>query len=297
MKACDLGSTRGCSNLGVLYQQGQLGTADFAKAARYYEKSCALGSGVGCYNRAVLVRDGLGEPADRSRAHDLFVANCEAKKNANSCLQAGGSLGKGNYDQKIKFFGVACDNDIQVACFNLGVAHENRIARGKTMAELERDRDLGEKAFAKACRLGDKDGCGKKAPILARDRVRVGSAQAKRSLVAYRPRDHGCNFSKFVWYEDDPASVRAARNRLLQNKHCLTRWTRAEVSRLNSIVADVEGFVRYDIDEGKTTWTVSLSCECTAELDSAMQKYLKERDLIRDRINRRVRGFNRDLAS
>jgi len=294
-KGCDLGSTRGCSNLGLLYQQGKLGSADYAKAARYYEKSCALGSGVGCHNRAILVRDGLGEPADRSRAYELLVANCEAKKNANSCLQAGGFLGKGNYDKKIKFFGVACDNDIQVACFNLGVAHENRIARGKTMAELERDRDLGEKAFAKACRLGDRDGCGKKARILATDRNRVWSAQAKRALVAYRPRNHGCDFSKFVWYEDNPASVAAAKNRLYQEHQCVDRWRKAEANRLNSIVQNVGGSVRYS--DQQTTSRVPQSCKCKTEFDAAWKRYGDENDRINGIANRRVKGFNRDLAS
>ncbi|MCQ2661099.1 SEL1-like repeat protein [Helicobacter pylori] len=42
-KACDLKYGGGCSNLGVLYQNGQVVEKDLTKAAYFYSKACKLG--------------------------------------------------------------------------------------------------------------------------------------------------------------------------------------------------------------------------------------------------------------
>ena len=294
-KACDLGSTRGCSNLGYMYQLGKLGAADYEQAARFYEKSCALGSGVGCNNRAVLVRDGLGEPADEGRAYELFKANCEAKENANSCYSAGLLLAVGHHDRKIRYFTVACDKDLAAGCYQLGRAYNNRIQAGKTNADLERDRDLGNASFAKACKMNLERACRSKASILPRDRTRVGSAEAKRALVAYRPRAHGCNFRKFDLNANDPASVRFARNRFRENRECHQRWQRREVARLNAIVSDFSGYVRYD--GRRTEWRPGAACRCQTDLDNAVGRMTDMSSDIIGRMNRRMEAFNRIMAS
>ncbi|GAA8323806.1 hypothetical protein HpBT193_05340 [Helicobacter pylori] len=47
-KACDLNDGGGCSNLGVLYQNGQGVEKNLTKAAQFYSKACKLGNQKAC---------------------------------------------------------------------------------------------------------------------------------------------------------------------------------------------------------------------------------------------------------
>ncbi|MGL2768073.1 tetratricopeptide repeat protein [Helicobacter pylori] len=47
-KACDLKDGLGCSNLGVLYQNGQGVEKDLIEAAYLYSKACKLGEQLAC---------------------------------------------------------------------------------------------------------------------------------------------------------------------------------------------------------------------------------------------------------
>jgi len=53
-KACDMGDTYGCYNLGVLYENGQGVRQSHAKAAKLYKKSCDMRLELGCKNYARL---------------------------------------------------------------------------------------------------------------------------------------------------------------------------------------------------------------------------------------------------
>ena len=57
-KACDSGNARGCSNLGVLYENGQGVKQDYQKAAQLYQKACDSGNAEGCYNLGVSYENG-----------------------------------------------------------------------------------------------------------------------------------------------------------------------------------------------------------------------------------------------
>ncbi|GAA8464445.1 hypothetical protein KKKH24_00460 [Helicobacter pylori] len=47
-KACDLNNGGGCSNLGVLYQNGEGVEKNLIKAAYFYSKACKLGNQKAC---------------------------------------------------------------------------------------------------------------------------------------------------------------------------------------------------------------------------------------------------------
>ena len=49
-KACDGGDAEGCSNLGLLYKNGQGVKQDYQKAAQLYQKACDSGEAKGCFN-------------------------------------------------------------------------------------------------------------------------------------------------------------------------------------------------------------------------------------------------------
>nr|WP_314239031.1 hypothetical protein [uncultured Campylobacter sp.] len=57
-KACDEGWALGCSNLGVLYADGQGVKQNFPTAKQYYGKACDLGLQLGCDNYRMLNEKG-----------------------------------------------------------------------------------------------------------------------------------------------------------------------------------------------------------------------------------------------
>ncbi|MEO0682267.1 MAG: tetratricopeptide repeat protein, partial [Pseudomonadota bacterium] len=65
---CAGGNAGGCTNLGVLHQQGRGMDQDFAEAARLYRQGCDGGDARGCSNLGVLHHQGLGMDPDLAEA-------------------------------------------------------------------------------------------------------------------------------------------------------------------------------------------------------------------------------------
>ncbi|EPZ67550.1 beta-lactamase [Helicobacter pylori UM038] len=76
-KACDLNNGGGCSNLGVLYQNGQGVEKDLIKAAYLYSRACELKDGWGCSFLGVLYYNGDGVKQDSKKAVALFEKACK----------------------------------------------------------------------------------------------------------------------------------------------------------------------------------------------------------------------------
>ncbi|WP_154466089.1 tetratricopeptide repeat protein [Helicobacter pylori] len=76
-KACDLNNGRGCSNLGVLYQNGQGVEKDLTKAAYLYSRACELKDGWGCSFLGALYYNGDGVKQDSKKAVALFEKACK----------------------------------------------------------------------------------------------------------------------------------------------------------------------------------------------------------------------------
>ncbi len=72
-KACDLNNGGGCSNLGVLYQNGQGVEKDLIKAAYFYSKACDLNNGRGCGNLGVLYHNGDGVKRDSKKPFNISL--------------------------------------------------------------------------------------------------------------------------------------------------------------------------------------------------------------------------------
>ena len=76
---CDRGNLRGCSNLGVLYDNGDGVTPDHQKAATLFEHACKDGRGqaeaCGAYGH--LLAEGTWVPKDIPRAAKLFTDACK----------------------------------------------------------------------------------------------------------------------------------------------------------------------------------------------------------------------------
>ncbi|MCQ2919030.1 sel1 repeat family protein [Helicobacter pylori] len=76
-KACDLKYGGGCSNLGVLYQNGQVVEKDLTKAAQLYSKACGLKDGDGCFNLGRLYYYGEGVEKDLIKAAQYISKACK----------------------------------------------------------------------------------------------------------------------------------------------------------------------------------------------------------------------------
>ncbi len=81
-KACDSGNADGCSNLGVMYKNGQGIKQDYFKAVELYEKACSGGNAKGCFNLGFMYINGYGVKADIEKALNLFGQACEMKEQA-----------------------------------------------------------------------------------------------------------------------------------------------------------------------------------------------------------------------
>ncbi|GAA9164791.1 hypothetical protein HpHA187_01880 [Helicobacter pylori] len=76
-KACGLNNGGGCSNLGVLYQNGQGVEKDLIKVAYPYSRACELKDGCGCSFLGVLYYNGDGVKQDSKKAAALFEKACK----------------------------------------------------------------------------------------------------------------------------------------------------------------------------------------------------------------------------
>ena len=78
-KACDGGDASGCSDLGVLYANGQGVKQDYFKAVELYQKACDGGHASGFYNLGVSYANGQGVKQDKSKAKQLFGKACDMR--------------------------------------------------------------------------------------------------------------------------------------------------------------------------------------------------------------------------
>ncbi|GAA9458007.1 hypothetical protein BTM443_03200 [Helicobacter pylori] len=76
-KACGLNNGGGCSNLGVLYQNGQGVEKDLIKVAYLYSRACELKEGDGCGALGALYYNGDGVKQDSKKAVALFEKACK----------------------------------------------------------------------------------------------------------------------------------------------------------------------------------------------------------------------------
>ena len=72
-----LAQAESCSNLGVLYHNGQGVRQDYAKAAELLKKACGMKNGIACNNLGVLYGRGEGVRQDKSIAKQYYGKACD----------------------------------------------------------------------------------------------------------------------------------------------------------------------------------------------------------------------------
>jgi len=155
-KACDGGLMGGCNNLGLLYDNGQGVSKDFAQARTLYQKACYSGDMGGCGNLGMLYEHGHGVSQDYVQARTLYQKACDGGV-MRGCTNLGRfyAMGQGvkqDYSQARILHQKACDGGEMFGCNNLGVLYQN--GQG-----VRKDYFQARVLFQKACDGGDMMGC------------------------------------------------------------------------------------------------------------------------------------------
>ncbi|MBL8922825.1 MAG: sel1 repeat family protein [Myxococcaceae bacterium] len=157
--ACANNVGEGCYVLGRV----ALSKEKWAEVAKLFEKSCDLSFAEGCVDLGLWVyRNGNGgAPKDPNREVALYKRGCELKL-AGACLEAGdmynsvrgsGSL-PADDTAAAGYYRQGCELNEAQCCFQLARAH--KFGEG-----VEKDSKLKAQFAAKACKLGEKNACGK----------------------------------------------------------------------------------------------------------------------------------------
>jgi TPR repeat protein len=76
-QSCANGESKGCFNLGLIYDTGEPAVQDKAKAISSYKKACEADSSLACNNLGILYADGDGVDRDYSIAINYFDMSCK----------------------------------------------------------------------------------------------------------------------------------------------------------------------------------------------------------------------------
>lgn len=136
-KACAHDIAGACTNLGLLYRNGEGVTRDASRAAALYKKACDANEPSACSNLGFLHNLGEGVAKDETKATALFEKACTAG-NAQACSLLGDQYGNGRGAAKDEAkaavnYTKACDGGILVGCTQLGYYYRNGIGVAKDL--------------------------------------------------------------------------------------------------------------------------------------------------------------------
>jgi TPR repeat protein len=154
--ACNGGVSRGCGNLGSLYQNGKGVNQDLGQAAALYRKGCSGDAWGACFFLGVMYESGSGVPRDQSQAIQLYRRSCEGG-DGRGCTNLGTAFASGNgvpQNQALAsgLFRKACDSGVPRGCSLLGLAYHEGTG-------LPKDDSQAALLTRKGCEAGDPMGC------------------------------------------------------------------------------------------------------------------------------------------
>ncbi len=75
-KACNDGVSEGCTQLGIIYENGQGTRIDYKKALEYYQSQCNDGVSEGCTQLGIIYENGQGTRIDYKKALEYYQSAC-----------------------------------------------------------------------------------------------------------------------------------------------------------------------------------------------------------------------------
>jgi TPR repeat protein/uncharacterized caspase-like protein len=154
--ACNGGVSRGCGNLGTMYQSGRGVNQDLGQAALLYRKGCGGDAWGACFLLGAMYETGSGVPKDLSQAMPLYRRSCEGG-DGRGCTSLGIAYETGNGVPKQEaqagsLFHKACEIGVPRGCSLLGLAYHQG-------AGLPKDDSQAALLTRKGCAAGDPLGC------------------------------------------------------------------------------------------------------------------------------------------
>ena len=121
--ACEMGHDNSCSHLGAVYSQDKT-PAGYEKARQLFQNMCDEDRIVGCTNLGVMYENGEGVAQDYATAFDLYTRGCDGA-NAQACSNLGVMqlFGRGvpeNLSAALKLFEKACAGGFANGCTYAG---------------------------------------------------------------------------------------------------------------------------------------------------------------------------------
>jgi TPR repeat protein len=166
-KACDGGSARGCTGLGMFHAMGAAGSIDIGKATTLLDRGCAAGDAEGCTALAERFAHRSTEhekwPVDQTRATALWQRACDLGTEY-ACFTVASRYFKGEGSKQDIPRGVAvmrrgCDGGNAKRCNELAMLHLGMLGGGKEFRVIENTAD-GLALLDRTCtRMDSDDAC------------------------------------------------------------------------------------------------------------------------------------------
>lgn len=169
--ACGAGRGKACSWLAHALRTGSMGVEpDPSAALKHYKFACNANRSAACVNAGIALATGdLGVlMPDSEGAASFFQKGCELK-DQHACASLGALYEQGDGLPKDilkakKLYETACDQDIAIACFNLGEMYDT----GRDEADIAYDHAKAVTYYEKSCASDEIQACNNLGQLLAR---------------------------------------------------------------------------------------------------------------------------------
>jgi TPR repeat protein len=187
-RACDLGSARGCNDLGVKFLDGEGVAKDAPRAVSLLQRGCDLKLPMACFNLGYMLASGLGTPRDPSGAMRLYDIACEQKVGL-ACNALGNLVNEAeapDAKRALTYFEKACDLKTMGGCVNAASLYDE----GK---DVPSDRPKAARYYRLGCDADVGIGCSGLAIMLLRGEGGL-IADPPAAAVLY---EKGCRLDAF----------------------------------------------------------------------------------------------------
>ncbi len=192
-QGCDMHDARACTNLGVMFENGQGVYGDDVKAAELYAGGCDNGDSLGCTYLGFMYLGGRGVPKSPVKAYEMLRLGC-ADSHSDACThlgilyETGEGVNSRDYGRAGRFYSQGCAGRHAPGCRRLGLLYDKglgvaidpmqaaelyRLACGGKDAPactslgllyskgqgVKKNRDVAANLYLEGCNYGDPSGC------------------------------------------------------------------------------------------------------------------------------------------
>jgi TIR domain/Sel1 repeat len=155
-QACNLGESKGCNAIGLLFENGEGVSRDIQKSAALYQKGCTGGNAAACSNLSRFYQNGIGVQRDSQKAALLDEVGCNGGS-LEGCMGLGllyetGSGVPKDLQKASVLYQKSCAGNISQGCRNIARLYELGYGMAQNVS-------MAKQFYQKACSLGDQVSC------------------------------------------------------------------------------------------------------------------------------------------